>query len=75
MCLKWCILIREKQALSYGMHVLAMEHTIVDIPQFLCQVLWTDEAEYTRSDVHNLHSLHVWATENPWAGIIGDYVI
>jgi hypothetical protein len=66
-------------------------HKIVNIPQFLCHVLWTVEAVYIGSDVHNLHSLHVWAAENPhaadhssfkqrfivniWAGVIGDYVM
>jgi hypothetical protein len=39
-------------------------HMIVDTPQFLCRVLWTDEAVSTRSGVHNLHNLYVWATEN-----------
>jgi hypothetical protein len=40
-------------------------HKIVDTPQFLCRVLWTDEAVFTRSGVHNPHNLHVWTTENP----------
>jgi hypothetical protein len=42
-------------------------HKTVDTPQFLCRVLWTDEVVFTRSDVNNLHNLHVWATESPRA--------
>jgi hypothetical protein len=42
-------------------------HKTVDTPQFLCRVLWTDEAVFTRSGVHSLHNLHVWTTENPHA--------
>jgi hypothetical protein len=51
----------------------------------------TDEAVFTRRDVHNIHNLHEWATQNPhvvrhstfqknisvnvWAGTVDDYVI
>lgn len=34
------------------------------LTQFLCHVLWTDEAVFTRSGVYSIHSLHVWPTEN-----------
>lgn len=36
-------------------------------PQFLCCVLWTDKAVFTRRDVHSLQILHIWATKNPRA--------
>jgi hypothetical protein len=38
---------------------------VVDEPDFLNRVLWTDEAGFKRDGVMNLHSLHVWAEENP----------
>jgi hypothetical protein len=28
-------------------------------------MLWTDEAVFTRSRVHAIHNMHLWATENP----------
>jgi hypothetical protein len=30
-------------------------------------MLWTDEVVFTRSVVHNLHNLHVWAAQNSHA--------
>jgi hypothetical protein len=66
-------------------------HRVVDEPDFLNRVLWTDEAEFTRDGAMNLHNLHVWAEENPhptrsssfqhrfsvniWAGIVDDHLI
>jgi hypothetical protein len=66
-------------------------HRVVDEPDFLNRVLWTDEAGFTRDGVMNLHNLHVWAAENPrptrsssfqhrfsvnfWAGIVDDHLI
>lgn len=60
-------------------------------PAFSRNVLWTDEASFTRNGVLNLHNEHVWAHENPhaasqsnfqhqwrinvWAGIIGDRIL
>jgi hypothetical protein len=60
-------------------------------PHFVSQVLFTDEASFTRDGFFNCRNSHVWADENPhatvvanhqwrfavnvWAGIIGDYVI
>ena len=60
-------------------------------PQFLSQVLWTDEANCSRNAIQNFHNNHVWAEANPhaitedhyqhqfslnvWVGIIGDFLI
>lgn len=60
-------------------------------PEFLEQVLFTDEANFSREAIINFHNNHVWAEENPhaiveahhqqqfslnvWVGIIGDYLI
>jgi hypothetical protein len=41
-------------------------HKTVDTPQFLLDVLWTDEAVLTISGAHGVHNLHIWA-ENPHA--------
>ncbi|RZB40097.1 hypothetical protein BDFB_006420 [Asbolus verrucosus] len=32
---------------------------------FLSKILFTDEAQFSRSGIRNLHSLHLWAAENP----------
>lgn len=58
---------------------------------FLRQILWTDEATFTRAGITNHRNLHIWAAENPyavrettfqhefsinmWAGIIDDLII
>lgn len=60
-------------------------------PQFESQILFTDEANFSRNAIQNFHNNHMWAEENPhtitethfqhqfsvnvWAGIIGDYLI
>lgn len=60
-------------------------------PRFLNQVLWTDEAIFTRRGVVNFHNLHTWSHENPrqvrprsfqrefsinvWCGLIGNQLI
>lgn len=60
-------------------------------PQFPSQIMFTDEANFSRNAIRNLHNNHVWAEENPhvisetntqqqfsvnvWAGIIGDHLI
>jgi hypothetical protein len=78
----------NKEHLEYCQWLL---HRVVDEPNFLNRVLWTDEAGFTRDGVLNLHNLHVWAEENPnptrsssfqhrfsvnvWAGIVDDYLI
>lgn len=60
-------------------------------PNFLCYVLFTDEALFTREGVFNSKNSHVWALENPhetvmhnhqhrfsvnvWAGIVNNHLI
>lgn len=60
-------------------------------PSFSANVLFTDEATFTRDGMFNLHNSHVWATSNPyatsphafqerfsvnvWAGIVNDFLI
>ncbi|GFW87793.1 DUF4817 domain-containing protein [Trichonephila clavipes] len=55
------------------------------------EVLFSDEASFTREGIFNTHNDHIWAVENPhairrraaqirfsvnvWAGIIGDHLI
>jgi hypothetical protein len=38
-----------------------LQYKTVDEPQFLCHVLWTDEATFTRTGTNSLHNLHEWA--------------
>lgn len=42
-------------------------HNIVDSPNFLRKVLFTDEASFTREGIFNTRNNHVWAFENPHA--------
>jgi hypothetical protein len=58
---------------------------------FLHNILWTDEACFTREGVFNVHNSHLWARDNPhairergyqvrfsvsvWADIVGDVVV
>lgn len=60
-------------------------------PDFSSNILFTDEATFTRYGIFNSHNMHTWADENPhvtwrgsyqhrfslnvWCGIIGDHVI
>lgn len=60
-------------------------------PLFESQILFTDEANFSRNAIQNFHNNHIWADENPhaiteshfqeqfslnvWVGIIGDYLI
>lgn len=60
-------------------------------PNFLRKILWTDEAQFTRTGIFNSHNFHNWMEENPhkawefshqhqfslnmWAGIINDQLI
>lgn len=60
-------------------------------PYFDCQILFTDEACFSRTSIINFHNEHVWAEENPhgyvethfqeqfslnvWGGNIGDDLI
>lgn len=64
---------------------------ILDDPIFLNNLMMTDECYFTRNGITNLHNMHQWADENPfaietrhfqnkfsinvWAGIVGDYLI
>ena len=36
-------------------------------PQFLCNILFTDEASFTRDEINIVHNIHVWGDENPHA--------
>lgn len=65
--------------------------TLVQIPQLLTLILFTDEANFSRNAIRNFHNNHVWADENPheviedrfqhqfslnvWVGIVGDCLI
>jgi hypothetical protein len=58
---------------------------------FSHNILWTDEACFTRDGVFNVHNSHLWARDNPhairkrgyqvrfsvsvWAAIVGDIVV
>jgi hypothetical protein len=58
---------------------------------FFHNILWTDEACFTREGVFNVHNSQLWARDNPhamrergyqvrfsvsiWAGIVGDIVV
>jgi hypothetical protein len=58
---------------------------------FLSNILWTDESQFTRDGVVNTHNAHYWSVENPhwlretrhqvnwrvnvWCGILGDRII
>ena len=44
-------------------HWLLQQHTID--PMFSLQVLFTDEALFTRGDIINAHNMHMWAYEYP----------
>lgn len=64
---------------------------IVENPLFDREVLFTDEANFSRNAIRNFHNNHFWAEENPhtivevnhqeqfsvnvWAGIVDDYLI
>jgi len=39
----------------------------IDDPQFLCNILFTDEASFIRDGINNVHNIHVWGDENPHA--------
>lgn len=66
-------------------------HKITDNPDFLKNVLFTDECSFNQEGMFNSKNSHVWAQENPnevtfrgfqhrfsinvWAGILGDNVV
>ncbi|EZA59696.1 hypothetical protein X777_16395 [Ooceraea biroi] len=68
-----------------------MQQKIARNPQFVAEVLFTDEANFSRNAIVNFHNNHLWCDENPhaileshfqvqfafnvWVGIIGDFLI
>lgn len=64
---------------------------LIQNPLFQNQILFTDEASFSRNAIRNFHNNHLWSEENPhaiqeshfqeqfslnvWAGILGDYLI
>lgn len=68
-----------------------IQNKLVQNPRFLSQVLFTDEACFSRNSIINFHNNHVWADNNPhavienhfqeqfsvnvWIGVIGDFLI
>lgn len=60
-------------------------------PNFISEVLFTDEAGFTRDGIINCHNLHIWNDENPhavvqtkhqerfiinvWMGLVGNYLV
>lgn len=60
-------------------------------PNFISNILWTDESYFSRDGIFNVHNNHQWAVENPhavrahahqqrfglnvWAGILGNFLI
>lgn len=66
-------------------------HKISNNPRFTSTVLFTDEANFSRNGIMNVHNTHSWDYENPhvivesrfqqefsvnvWAGIYGDHLI
>lgn len=68
-----------------------LKNMIRDIPQFLSQILWTDEASFTNTGRVNLHNMHYWSETNPhwmrevdnqhrwtvnvWCGIVNGMIV
>jgi hypothetical protein len=66
-------------------------HKLADNPHFLKQILFTDEASFTREGMFNSKNSHVWDQVNPhetvirghqqrfsvnvWAGVLGDSLV
>jgi hypothetical protein len=64
---------------------------IAQNPQYIAEVLFTDEANFSRNAIMNFHNKHLWCDENPhviiethfqyqfslnvWVGIVGDFLI
>ncbi|CAH2092092.1 unnamed protein product [Euphydryas editha] len=38
---------------------------ILENPEFLNKILWTDESTFKRDEYLNLHNYHEWRVENP----------
>src|SRR5678816_2810305 len=68
-----------------------MQQKIADNPHHLAEILFTDEANFSRDAISNFHNNHIWADENPhaivesrhqhqfslnvWVGIVGGPLI
>ena len=39
-------------------------------PNFLSQIIWTDESNFNQDGIVNIHNQHYWAEENPHANIL-----
>lgn len=68
-----------------------MQQQAVVNPRFACNILFTDEAGFTRDGVFNYHNTHFWCEINPhavhesphqqrfslnvWLGVLGDHLI
>nr|CAH7758052.1 unnamed protein product [Callosobruchus chinensis] len=63
----WQIL-RHQQLYPYHFCNLLKNH-ILRNPNFLSQVLFTDEACFSRNAIINFHNNHVWSEDNPHAFI------
>lgn len=66
-------------------------YKMIQIPQLLMLILFTDEASFSRNAIRNFHNNHLWCDENPhaifedrfqhqfsinvWIGIVGDCLI
>ena len=64
---------------------------IAQNPSFDCEIMLTDEANFSRNEIKNFHNNHVWAEENPhavvesnhqnqfsvnvWVGIVENHII
>ena len=46
-------------------HCLWLLQMTGDQPDFLNNVLWSDESGFTRDGIVNLHNLHIYSDENP----------
>jgi transposase len=42
-------------------------HQLAHNPNFANYVLWTDEAQFSRDGINNLHNYHHWSLDNPHA--------
>lgn len=54
----------QEQRLEFCQWILRMH---AQNPQFIFNIIWTDEAIFTRGGFFNTHNYHFWAEENPHA--------
>ena len=68
-----------------------MLNHIAEMPNFLANILFTDEVHFSRDGIVNTHNAHYWSPENPywmrqtrhqvqwsinvWCGILGDRLV